>query len=832
MIKAFLSHAWTNKEFVRAVADELGRQFCVFDEYSFDSAETFKKSIETHLDESSVFVFFASEVALTRPWVEFELEETWYKHLEGSITKSIVFIIDSSVAPTDLPAWLNRAKITRVTSPKVAAREIRQHIDSVIRSAQYPYFEGRSGDIEKFEALLTPIGSPPPRNIAIYGLPQIGKKTFLAKVSNLTLYFNRNLPIAVSQGDDLRDLAIKVADQLEPYSTRAGFEHIVNTIKTQSNSALIERVIADFEVSIANKELPVLIDDGGLLNSDGFMYGFIEEILSAAASSSIYLFMISNRKPTHQLPSLALRPLNKDHIKRLIAKISGDAGLNLTSDNISELGDYVNGYPPSAYYAIELVKAYGIDVVLADKQRLVKFKTSVFVKYLTERVLSNTQIDILAILATYSPIPLAVIVAALESEACDVASEITGLIDQSLVVPSDSGMYAIAEPLTDSVASALRPQKTIDHSTIRDSLKALIGADDTELPRLDLCRHYFRASIRSGSSDTDAFHMANDLINLAEDYYHRRDYKPSIRCATLALQERPDNEKARDMLIRALIQEEDWPAATDEIGKHKAYAPVRDIFFLEGFLLRKRGELREAITAFENAVKSGRKGLTVNRELATCNYLIDRLDKAKYYIGEALKISENQFIIDISIQISTREGDEISARRSLEKLRAVDTEGFFKHRLSTVELKFGTVTDALKAAREALESLEGERPPFNVLSQLATCLIRDSRHMEAEQIIQRLARHYSHKKVDIRLGLECRLEIERGRYGKALTILQNVQDSDRIVYKAMKRDALAGELKFSALDDEKRIAYQQTLASLEAELESKDINNLWIAFIQ
>ena len=85
MIKAFLSHAWINKEFVRAVANDLGRQFCKFDEYSFDSAETFKRSIEEHLDESSVFVFFASEVALGRPWVDFELEEAAYREATDAV---------------------------------------------------------------------------------------------------------------------------------------------------------------------------------------------------------------------------------------------------------------------------------------------------------------------------------------------------------------------------------------------------------------------------------------------------------------------------------------------------------------------------------------------------------------------------------------------------------------------------------------------------------------------------------------------------------------------------------------------------------------------------
>ncbi|WP_222116839.1 toll/interleukin-1 receptor domain-containing protein [Pseudomonas alabamensis] len=832
MIKAFLSHAWSNKEFVRAVANELGRQFCKFDEYSFDSAATFKRSIEEHLDESSVFVFFASEVALERPWVDFELEEAWYKKLEGKLSRAIVFVLDSNIDPAQLPKWLSRAKITRVVSPKLVAREIRYHIDSLIRAAQHPYFEGRSSDIEKFEALLTPIGSPPPRSVAIYGLPNIGKKTFIEKVSKLALTFNRVLPIVVSQGDDLKDLAVKVADQLEPYSTKAGFEHIVKSIRAQDGDELVRRIVSAFEISISNKELPLLVDAGGLFNSDGFMHGFVDAVVAASSSNGNYLFMISNRKPANQIPSLSLRPLTKEHTKRLIARISGDSGLTLSSEAVSELADYVNGYPPSAYYAVELVKGYGVDVVLADKERLVNFKAAVFIKFLTEQVLTGSQINVLAVLATYSPIPLLVIAEALGAEPSVVAGEVSLLIDKSLVVPTESGMYAISDPLTDSVSTALRPQIKIDHSVVRDSLKSVMDAEDAELPRLDLCRLYFRACVRSGSSNTDGFHMVNDLISLTEDYYHRRDFKMSIRCATLALQERPNSEVARDMLIRALIQDEAWDAAIAEIAKHRAYAPVRDIFFLEGFLFRKQGKLDYAIAAFENAMKSGRRGVTINRELATCYYLSDDFVKAKHHVEEALSKSDNQFIIDLSVQIATREGDEESARKGLEKLKAVDKEGFFKHRLSTVELKFGLVADALKAAKEAVASLDGERPPFNVLSQLATCLIRDSKIMEAEQVIQRMAKLYAHTKIDIRLGLECRLEIERSRYARALAILENIKDPHRVVYMSMRRDALAGELKYSVLDDQKRISYEEQLKALERELAAKDVNSFWFALIR
>jgi len=85
-MKAFLSHSSEDKEFVQAIARELGRQFCVFDEYSFETGEQLKRSIEQGIDDSSIFVLFASRKALDSVWVEFEEQEAWFRQLRASLT--------------------------------------------------------------------------------------------------------------------------------------------------------------------------------------------------------------------------------------------------------------------------------------------------------------------------------------------------------------------------------------------------------------------------------------------------------------------------------------------------------------------------------------------------------------------------------------------------------------------------------------------------------------------------------------------------------------------------------------------------------------------------
>ncbi|EIX9510450.1 TPA: TIR domain-containing protein [Klebsiella pneumoniae] len=832
MSKAFLSHSWADKEFVRSVAIDLGRQYCVFDEQMFDNAESFKDSIENFLLDTSIFVLFASKASLKSIWVDFEIKEARYQVLLKNIQKAVVFIIDSDIKPEDLPAWLNRAKISSTNIPKLVSREIRTHIDKVLMMTQKSYFEGRSADLEKFQIMMTPIGLPAPKISSIYGLPHIGRRTFLSHAASLTLAFNRLLPISVSDGDELVDITVKFSTQLEPYSTKEGFEFLIDTIRRESEEQLVERILSLLITAVANKELPVLIDDGGLFTSDGYHKQSVRTILKNITSrGEIYLFVISNRKSNEIENSLQLAPLSQDHIKRLLSKVAVDTKIVLTAPQITELSEYVNGFPPSVYYAVQLLKEYGVDAVLSDKNRLVQFRTSFFVDFLNKYFFDSIDKQVLSFLGKYSPVSINIIVEVLKLDVKQVTASIIKLIENSLVVLNDRSLYYISEPILDAVNNLFREEKGVDHLATYHSLKLYLASQNEELPRLELMRLLFRAAARSGQPIGEIFHMSNDLIRLAEDYYHQRDYKQCIRFAELSLEEVSDNENAKELLIRSYIQDEQWELAMDNINSYSKYAVKRNVSFLLGFYHRKRGELPDAINSFHDAERSGHRGVAVKRELAMCYYLYNKMAEAKRYVLEAMSRNETKYLIDLYIQIFTREGDEIKAREGLLKLEKMDTVSFVQHRLSTVELRFGNVPAALNAAKYALESAKGERPPFGILSQLVTCYTRAGKFEEAEGILSRLSRQFDNKKNDIRLGLECRLEIEKGRYSVALKIISRIKNKELLVYKTMERDALVGELKVSALSDQLRIEYSKTVSLLNSELDNKDVLNSWMELI-
>jgi len=832
MIKAFLSHSTTDKQFVRSVAQQLGRQFCLVDEQAFDSATTFKASIEKHLDETSVFVLFASSASIKATWVNFEIDEAAHRVIEKTIARSLVIIIDSAIDHTALPPWLRRAKVIRTNVPKFAAREIRQHIDDLLRVEQHQFFEGRTDDLSRFQKLITPIDQPPPRVIAIYGLPSIGRRTFLSVAAQVALSFSRVVVVGVAEGDSLADIAIRIANEIEPYSTRAGFEAIVESIKKSTDAELLDRIIADLRAATANRELPAVCDEGGLLTADGLFTTPVQSIISAVQKDSqLYLCLVSSRKPTSEIPAQRLDPLLHDDIRRLVARIAASTTppMVLEAHQISDLADYINGYPPSAYYAVSLASEYGIGPILADKNRLVDFRTRVFIRFLRQRKFVDADRAILSVLARYSAIPLEALHPVVKLDERVVAQRLMTLIDHSLVVVGNSGLYSIADPIADAVLREF--VDSIDHTAMYHSLESLIADPDLNMPRLSLYRMLFRAGALAGLDTATLFHLSSDLIRMAEAFYHQQDYARSIEYGRLAVRERPDSVSARDYFIRALAQESHWDDALKELEQFGKLAPERDLHYLKGFIDRKRGKLKSAISHYLAAKKAGRTGVAIQREIAYTYYLDNNLVEAKRYLASALAGKDNRIALDLAIQIATREKNESEARGALVKLEALEQEAFFKHRVSTVEMRFGQLAAALSAAQGAVSSARNNRPRFGMLAQLATCQIYSAKFDDAERTIEKLETRYKHQRIDVRLGLSCRLEIARGRFAKALQILANIQDVSGAVYKAMRRDALAGDLETSALPDETRAAYQMEVDGLNKELATFDSEGGWIALI-
>jgi len=535
------------------------------------------------------------------------------------------------------------------------------------------------------------------------------------------------------------------------------------------------------------------------------------------------VFFISARRPqpipSLQLPVLQLDPLPLEDTKRLVALLAARSGIAVSSTDVAEIGEYVAGYPPAAYFAIRQARQYGVDLLLNDKRRLVEFRASIFLKHFAELSLSADEQNLLRLLGFYSPLPLRVIAEVMHYQLEVLGDILIRLIDLALVTTTEEGFYRIADPVADAALKAFGFPPAEVHLAVASTLDEFLKTPDLNAPRLDLSRTLFRAARLAKHADLErsAVFLANDLIRLTEDLYHRREYSQSIQTGLTAIEQRPDGVTARSFVIRALIQEERFDEAEKQIKELQKHSPLRDVCYLRGFLERKRGDVPAAIEEYLESQRLGRKGAALSRELALCYFLLGDIGRASKHIAEAMKRhGDNRYVVDLYAQIATRQRDEPAARKALARLELIDKKLYYYHRLSRIELAFGHSYEARKAARTAVESEAS--PPFEALAQLAYCEIDSGNQAEAEKILQRIEQRFGHIRHDIRVGLRCKLEMARGRFRDALSQSERIKAKHSIFYKKIRAEALAGELNGSALSDALRADYTNELRELDKEL--------------
>lgn len=129
MIKAFLSHSSKDKEhYVRNVANWLGKENIIYDEFTFEEGEKTLDQIMEGLGESELFVLFISNSALESEWVKKEITESKKLLDEGKILKIFPIIIDNSINHEDqrIPDWLRKDyNLQPITRARLQPQELR-----------------------------------------------------------------------------------------------------------------------------------------------------------------------------------------------------------------------------------------------------------------------------------------------------------------------------------------------------------------------------------------------------------------------------------------------------------------------------------------------------------------------------------------------------------------------------------------------------------------------------------------------------------------------------------------------------------------------------------
>lgn len=827
-MKAFLSHSSIDKEFVREVANKLGRINCIFDEQSFSSGDNFKNAIEEHLDNSTVFVFFATRDSLESFWCSFEIEEAFYSQLKSKISNSIVYVVDDGISIDLLPNWLKRSLIINEKSPAMIARDIQYQLNLRAEEFQKPIFLGRGSERESLEECLNPIdGSTNPKVISIFGLPGVGRRS-LIKSSIKELYsLKKYVEIELDSGDNANSLCAKLADIIEPYSCQEELRDIVNDIMGLSELEAITRSIINIKNIVKSGELPLLIDLGGAIKNNGCLHGFINEIVDGVEkTNNAYLILILTRRISRDnekdIQSVPIEQLSNKSTSQLLVGLSRRSQLVIDSKDIRELTEYIAGYPPAASFAIKQASIYGIDALMNDKGKLTQFSQKRFIKHIQDHDLTGADKKALKVLAGYSPLPLSALLALYSEEDTVAHDRIYEMIDCSLIRVEDGQLYKIADPIKGSVNGVFGYAELADLKVILPYLNDYID-NAPETKKLDLSRVLFRLGYFLGDKETsrNGIQLNSDYIKMLEGAYHQRKYKDAIKLGFQALEHNPEDSTTRTYLIKALIQDERWDAAQQQIDDLYPIDDYKNVYFLQGFFERKRGNLKKAIEAYTESEKHRRRGFALYRELSHCYLMDGNLKSANLYIGKALEIQpNNDQVIDMAAKIAIKNKDEGKAQEYIDRLELLDTAEHYNLRLSVFHMTFNRFDLALNAAIESVKN--GGSRFFSGRVQLVKSLTKNKKFNDAEKEMSALNSDFSKTKNDVRLSLECMLALEQSDAKTALTLTSKFQDKNCHQYKGIRRSCLQSLSRATSIDYSVRKGYKDELASLDTYAYSLD----------
>ncbi|MCU8162986.1 TIR domain-containing protein [Vibrio vulnificus] len=819
-MKAFLSHSSIDKEIVREVANQLGRVNCIFDEKSFDSGKEFQKSIEEKLTHTTVFVFFATRNSLNSHWCNFELEQAFYSKLKGALKRSIVFILNDEVETCELPSWLTSALIKKVNSPSAIARDIKLRLEEASEEFQRPVFLGRSRERELLEEALNPIdGSKPPKTISVFGLPGIGRRTLVKNVAKDLFSLHKCVEIEVEDGESLHSLCAKLADIIEPYSCQEELRDLVVEINKLSEDDALSRVANNINSIMSANELPIFVDSGGLIIENGCLSAFFNKIIeSVERIQDAYICLVLSRRisPDNEIrvESIPVEQLSARAASQLLSKLSQRSTIKLSPENIRELTDYINGYPPAAYFAVKQASIYSVDALMSDKRKLTQFSQKRFITHVQDHNLTTEDIKVLQILSNYSPLPLSCVISLYACEKSEAHDRIYELIDCSLVRVQDGQLYRIADPIKGAVNEVFGYPSNEDLKEVKDKLNEYIETAQEE-HKLEISRVLFRLGFTLGDEKTRnaGIKLNSDYIKLLESSYHQRKYKEAIDIGLEAITYNPNSAKAKTFLIKALIQEEKWDAAQQYLDGLYPLDEYRNVYYLQGFLERKKGDFMKAIEAYSNAQKHGRKGFALYREFSHCYLMVGDLHSAYKNINEALKIQpNNNQVIDMAARIAIKQGQEESAQKYINQLELLDSPEHYKLRLSSFNLTFGSPDVALRCAREAAQ-LGGNRF-FSGRVQLIKTLIKAGELEEAEVELSKIRSDFPKSKNDIKVALQSSLELEKGRSDNALDIIEGFVDKNSKQYKGIKARCLNNLYTDVSIPYDQRRKYKEELARL------------------
>lgn len=751
MARAFLSHSSEDKTLVKRIADQLGRQKCVLDEWSFESGEITLEEIYRKLDNSDIFVLFLSDKSLDSPWVKKEIKRAKINIDKGLLDKIFPIIIDPKIMYNDprIPRWMQKSyNLKKITNERVLLNKIQRAIRSVDffqkdnDNGNNDIFVGRNNELQIFEQEINNINDWVPACVIASGYYEgIGRRTFLR------IALERN-NIVDKYGYRPITISIDTKQSIESFIYQLNYINLDNNISSINLTLKTLEEKINLAVELVNEyidqhEIIFIIDDGGIVKPDGRFVDWFSGIIDNIKDQKVIAFcLISTFKPRSVNSNpygkwflcISIPELNHAETQSLFVRLlkKNDVTINNLKDKELFLNN-LKGIPQQVIYAVSLIKT-DLNYAKQNISEIVEFSD----KY-SDTLLNVIKKDPLAyqiaiFLSKHEIVGLDIIEEIFgDSEATRIALQKLHDLSVFTFIFDGKSHIKLNETLADYIS---RAEESLDEKyriAFINVRKKMLAKDLDELVCYDYSAFLItiQEMLDSGRSIPSKYYMPSLLIKHVTKMYNSGKYDKVIDiCERLLVNTNYDNQimhETKYLLLQSYAR----------VGNEKFFKYINEFkddpvsyHFLKGFYFRFKKDMNAALQEFSEVLKKSPDHSRTLREIVNIYLSQGRFDEAlpaarnNYYQRRTNIFHLQSYFIALSRRKDISEDDKNEIEKLLseaERLstsyqKAMDIYSCMKGEFEYFILK--DYSHAESTLKEALNTNENKTYPYRSLKEI------------------------------------------------------------------------------------------------------------------
>lgn len=663
MIKAFISHSSSQKDFAKELVESLGRDYCILDCYNFESGYKTINEIYKCIESSTVFVLLISREALDSDWVNKEIRYARKRLSDDKLDRFWPFIVDETLSIEDCPEWIRKDEcfnLKKFHSPKMLARDIEQKFRSIIWSSNPQrkildtLLVGRNSDIEHFEDIYQSARGMNLKALIVSGREGVGKDMFILKCMNKIGYKDELVPYKINLGskEGIENFIIQLNLLTRTYNET----QLIDILKGSTSDKIEKAACLLNELLDSNGVLSVNDDMACVLPSRMLAGWLVELVEKSNINNQLGLFIKSRKIPNvfveAEHPSFGhvnLQPLDsKDRYKLFYNLLRIYKLTNVCEEDVWWFVDRLLLSPSQLVKAVEVLSRGNMTLAKKDIHNLISWGDTQIKPMLTNFFGDEESRHLLIILSKMDFVSYDIFERFFGERIIEIMEKLYDMIAFGIVTVfgDKEQFFRLDHYLSDYInrCRILLPDDL--EALLNDILENKIRSSSTITEDVSVYLYEKKQLIISGRGKPEDFLVPSVVVTSVMEIYNKQNYKQVVSICDMVLNDVHNYFSDQERELRYWL----CLALARQVNK-RFYDEVNffediDYFFLRGFYHRNAKEYSDAEKWLTKALKKSPNLQRAKRELVTALLAQDKFNQALELAKENFeKYPENSYQI-------------------------------------------------------------------------------------------------------------------------------------------------------------------------------------------